>query len=61
MAAIFDSSLTLRSDSIRISPVVLPDPENMGIAVGIPLLSSIRAEIYIVSVLQIKVSKYKVK
>jgi len=33
----------------RTSPVVLPDPENVGIAVGIVLLSRIQAEIYSVS------------
>jgi len=32
MAAIFDSPLTRTSDSIRTSPDVLPDPENMGIS-----------------------------
>ena len=35
MAAIFDSKLALTSDSIRISAVVLPDPENMSRAVYI--------------------------
>ena len=46
MATIFDSPLTLTSDSIICtSPVVLPDPENMGIAVGVSLLSSIDAKI----------------
>ena len=45
MATIFDSPLTLTSDSIRTSPVVLPYPENMDIAVGISFLSCIQAEI----------------
>jgi len=38
MAAIFDSPLILTSDSIRTSPVVLPDTKNMGIAAGMLLL-----------------------
>jgi len=36
-------------DSIPSSLSVLPDPGNMGVAVGISLLSCIRAEIYIIS------------
>jgi hypothetical protein len=38
-AAIFDLPLTLTSDSMYTSPAVLLDPENMGIGVGISLLS----------------------
>jgi len=49
MAVIFDSPLTHTSDSIHTSLVVLPDTENMGIAVGISLLSRIQAEINIIS------------
>jgi len=49
MAAIFDSPLTLTSDSIHYSPVALPDPENRGIAVGMLLLSRMQAEIYVSS------------
>ena len=39
MAAIFDFRHTRTSNSIPISLFVLPDPENMGEAVGISLLS----------------------
>ena len=39
MAAIFDFRLTRTSDSVPTSLSVLPDPENMGLAVGISLLS----------------------
>jgi len=49
MAAIFDIRHTQTSDYIRTSLVVLPDPENMSLAVGISLLSCIRAEIYVFS------------
>ena len=45
MAAIFDFRHTQTSDSIPISLSVLPDPENMGIADGIVLLSWLKAEI----------------
>ena len=38
-AAIFDLPLTLTSDSMCNSPAVLLDPENMGLGVGISLLS----------------------
>ena len=48
-AAIFDSALTLTSDIIRTSPVVLPDPENM--AHIISLLSHKPAEICVISYL----------
>ena len=37
MAAIFDFRRVQTSDSIPTSLFVLPDPENMGIAVGISL------------------------
>ena len=45
LAAIFNLRLTLTSDSIRTNQVVLLDPENMGIAVGDSLLSSVQVEI----------------
>ena len=45
MAAIFDFQITLTSESIYSSPTVLVDPENVGVAVEIPLLSHIQAEI----------------
>ena len=48
MAAIFDFRLTQTSDGTHIGLSVLPDPENMGIAVRISLLSCIRAEIYVI-------------
>ena len=65
MAAIFDLQHTQTSDSIHTGLIMLPDPENMGIsnellfyhsnslgiAVRIPLLSRIRAEIYVISYL----------
>ena len=51
MAAIFDSLLVSTSDSCHTSPVVFPDPVNIGIAVGISLLSCIEAEIYTMSYL----------
>ena len=41
MATIFDLQLTQASESIHISLSVLPDPENVDIAVGILLLSRI--------------------
>ena len=47
MAAIFDFRHTQTSESLATSLSVLPDPENMGIALGIALLSCIRAEINI--------------
>ena len=46
MAAIFDFEQIQTSDSILTSLSVLPDPENMGIAVGILLLSGIGIYIY---------------
>ena len=48
MTAIFDFRHTRTSDCIPISLSVLPDRENMGIAVGISLLSCMRAEIYVI-------------
>ena len=51
MAAIFDFPLIRTLGSLPSSLVVLPDRENMGIAVGISLLSRIRAEIYVISYL----------
>ena len=46
MAAMFDLIVTLTSESIHISPTVLLDPETVGVAVGMLLLSCIEAEIY---------------
>ena len=51
MATIFDFRHTQMLDSIPISLSMLPDPENMGIAVGIALLSLRKAEIYVISYL----------
>jgi len=51
-AAIFDFSLFRTSSILRsslITLIVLPDLENMGIAVGILLLLCIEAEIYVIS------------
>ena len=45
IVAIFYFQHTQASDNIFISLSVLPDPENMGIAVGISLLSGIQANI----------------
>jgi hypothetical protein len=45
MAAIFDLPITLKSRSILISPIVFPDPKNVGVAVEISFLSCIHAEI----------------
>ena len=45
MAAIFDLPVTPTSESIYNSSTVLLDPENVGVAVGISLLSLIQAEI----------------
>ena len=44
MAAIFDLPFTMTSESIHNSPTVLRDSENIGVAVGILLLSHIEAE-----------------
>jgi hypothetical protein len=46
MAAIFDFILPLASHSICACPIVLLDPENVGIAVEISLLSGLEAEIH---------------
>jgi len=53
MAAIFGSQYaqTRMQDCIPSSISVLPDPRNIGVAVGISLLSCIRAEIYLISYL----------
>ena len=51
MAAIFDFRPTQTSDSLLTSLSVLPDPENMAIALKISLLSCIEAEIYVLSFL----------
>jgi len=49
MDAIFDFQQARAWDSIPNSLSVLPDPGNMDVAVGIPLLSCIRAEIDVIS------------
>ena len=46
MAAIFDLPVTMTSESLYYSPTVLLDPENLGVIVGISLLSHFEAEIY---------------
>ena len=48
MAAIIDLRHTRTSDSIPTSFSVLPDPEIMGVAGGISLLSCVHAEIYVI-------------
>ena len=54
MATMFDLPVTPTSESIHTSIIVLLDPEIVGVAVGILLLSSIQAEIYdIENVLQV--------
>ena len=45
MAAIFDVPVTPTSESVYNSSSVLLDSENVGVAVGILLLSDIQAEI----------------
>ena len=50
MAANFDFPLIYTSGSIQYSTVVLPDPENMGIAVGLSLPSFVQAKIYVFKV-----------
>ena len=45
MAAIFDLPVTPTSENIYNSSTVLLDPENVGVAVGISLLSFLEAEI----------------
>ena len=49
MADIFDFRHTPTSDSVPTSHSVLPDPDNIGIAVGISLLTCIWADIYVIS------------
>ena len=49
MAAIFNLPVIPTSGDIRTSLTVLLDTENVGVAVGIPLLSRIRAEIYVIA------------
>ena len=51
MAAIFNLQHTQTSVNIPLCFSVLSDPENLGIAVGIALLSRTRAEIYVISYL----------
>ena len=51
MAAIFDFRHTQTSFSLHTNLTVLPDPENMGIAVEISWLSCTEAEINVMSVL----------
>jgi len=51
MSAIFDFSSFQTWDIIRSTLIGLPDLENMGIAVGIQLLSCIEAEICVISYL----------
>ena len=46
MAAIFDLPVTSTSESIHTSLTVLLDPDNVGVAVGISLLSHIQADIF---------------
>ena len=52
VTAIFDFRHTQTSDGIPTSLFVLPHPENMGIAVGISLLSCIRTEIRVTTLFQ---------
>jgi len=49
MAAIFDLLVTLTSESICISRSVLLVPENAGVAIGISLLSCIKAKIFVIA------------
>jgi len=46
MAAIFDLRLIPTSHSIDTGPIVFLDLENVGVAVGISLISCVEAEIY---------------
>ena len=48
MAAMFDLPVTPTSEIIYISSSVLLDPENVGVAFGISLLSCVQAEIFII-------------
>jgi hypothetical protein len=52
MAAIFDFPHIHTSHSIRTSLLVLLDPENMGVAVVISLISCVSAEIYVTAFLE---------
>ena len=45
VATIFDFALPVESYSIVISPIRMQDPWNIGLTVGISLLSSLQAEI----------------
>ena len=47
--AIFSSQLVHTSGSLCSSLVVLPDPENMGVAVGISLLSCAQVELRVLT------------
>ena len=47
MAAIFDLSVTRMSESVHTISAVLLDPENVGVALGILLISCLEAEIYV--------------
>jgi hypothetical protein len=47
MAATFDFLVTPMSESIHTTSVVLLGPENVGVAVGILVLSYMQAEIYV--------------
>ena len=49
MATIFDSPVILTTESIHNSPSVLPDPENVKVAVGISSISCIQAEIFTIA------------
>ena len=42
----FDQAVVLTSNNIHKSPTVLLDPDNVGVAAGIVLLSYIQTEIY---------------
>ena len=47
MATIFDLPVTPTSERIQTSYIVLLDPENVGVAFGILLLSCLKAVIYV--------------
>ena len=49
MTAIFDLLVIPTSEIIYISPSVLLNTENVGVAVGISLLSCIQAEIFVIA------------
>ena len=51
ICTIFDSQQIHASSSLRSSLALLPDPENMGTAVGISWLWCIEAELYVMSFL----------